>query len=212
MRIFNRTPVLQRLLDRHSRFRTRDQRLLLTFDDGPHPDWTLPIARVLHSHQVHGVFFLRGDRVEANPDLVPQLLDLNMEIGLHSYHHRSYLGQSVQRIIHDIEQSRSILEQITGIKVLLIRPPYGYYGPAYLHAIRRYSLTSVLWNLQMHDYRPCPAEVLLTRAVGRQQAGDIVLLHDGSINSGEVVKMLPEYIRRTREAGLEFVQTGDRKW
>ena len=66
---------------------TRDPVAALTFDDGPHPEYTPLLLNILERYQARATFFMIGDAAQRHPDLVRQVAQGGHAIGNHSWDH-----------------------------------------------------------------------------------------------------------------------------
>ncbi|MEV6618705.1 polysaccharide deacetylase family protein, partial [Streptomyces sp. NPDC051051] len=107
-----------------------DHRLVLTFDDGPDPEWTPKVLDVLAKHHAHAVFFVTGTMASRYPDLVRRMVDEGHEIGLHTFNHPDLSFQSKKRIDWELSQNQLALTGAAGIRTSLFRPPYSSFADA----------------------------------------------------------------------------------
>src|SRR5690242_977360 len=63
------------------------QKVCLTFDDGPHPEYTPQILDILKQHSVPATFFVVGQHALANPELVQRIIDEGHDLGNHTNSH-----------------------------------------------------------------------------------------------------------------------------
>src|ERR1700751_666629 len=106
---------------------TRDPVAALTFDDGPHPEYTPRLLAVLAQHQVRATFFMVGEVAQQHPALVRQVAQEGHTIGNHSWDHQSFRtlpGPARRR------QIRSCARVLAPYGHALFRPPYGEYSLA----------------------------------------------------------------------------------
>ncbi|MGD0902100.1 MAG: polysaccharide deacetylase family protein [Terracidiphilus sp.] len=164
----------------------RPSELALTFDDGPNPAWTPRLLDILASHDVRATFFLLGKFAEAEPELVRRIVAGGHLIGNHSWSHPNLALTSASRVQEELARTSQTLEQIAGVTVRFIRPPFGARRPAVFRVARSLGMTSVLWNAMTSDWREPSAEriaELLARRIDRLErrgrAANVVL-HDGS--------------------------------
>ncbi len=151
----------------------------LTFDDGPDPKLTPAVLDLLKDYSFKATFFLIGERAERYPDLVRRIIQEGHLIGSHDLDHRWWANfRPTGKIRRDISESERILEQITGKKVSIYRPPVGLSNP-HLHKVCRESdYTIVGWNRAARDggNRICNAIEKIPALP--LNGGDIILLHD----------------------------------
>ncbi len=101
--------------------------IALTFDDGPDPRQTPQILKILDQYQAKATFFVVGDRVNRNPEIVRQQLKLGHEVANHSFHHPSFQRLNSNAMNSEITQTQEAVFQATGYTPTLFRPPGGFY-------------------------------------------------------------------------------------
>ena len=182
----------------------------LTFDDGPNMAITPHLLTLLDRYQVKATFFLIGKHVRACPDLAREVAARGHSIGNHTETHPSLLWMSRRRIIQQLSQCQDAIEQATGQRPTIMRPPFGERGPQLQSAVRQAGLHGVaMWSLTAFDWKPQPAERLIRRLRGAGN-GDVIVLHDGDhlamgADRLHLLKALEFWLPRWRDDGLKFV-------
>jgi peptidoglycan/xylan/chitin deacetylase (PgdA/CDA1 family) len=184
--------------------------VVLTFDDGPHPEWTPLVLRVLEKHHATATFFLVGRKAEAHPEVVRAILDGGHAIGLHSYRHDwLFAMRGARRVREDLERGIAVLEQLTGSRSVLFRPPIGHTNPTIARIADALDLVIVGWSIGGRDgwagARPRDVAARVRRDLCD---GAIVLLHDAP-ESGDrepaALRALPAILDAVAAAGLDVV-------
>jgi len=177
---------------------TRDPVAALTFDDGPHPEYTPRLLDLLERYQARATFFMVGEAAQRHPELVRQVAQGGHAIGNHSWDHPFFpsLPGRTRR-----QQMRACEQALAPYGQRLFRPPYGAQSLASrLDALwLRYRV--VTWNLEAKDWREHDAEWLAERLTRGIQPGSIVLLHDAIYRSQQPV---PQYNREPMLAALSL--------
>lgn len=153
--------------------------LALTFDDGPNDPWTLQLLEVLARHQVSATFFMVGRYVRQRPDLARAVAAAGHVIGSHAYSHRNLIFASQRALSEELDQTAAAIEEATGQKPYLFRPPFGGRRPATLRVARQHKLYPVLWRVTCFDWKAQSAEEILKHARQQIAGGEVILLHDG---------------------------------
>ncbi len=184
--------------------------LALTFDDGPNAAMTPQLLNLLDRYEARATFFLIGKHVRTCPDLAREVAARGHSVGNHTETHPSLLWLSGQRIVQELTRCQDAIEQATGQRPTLMRPPYGERGPQLKRAVKRAGLNCVaMWSLTCFDWNPQPDEKLIRR-LRRAKGGDIILLHDGDhivigADRSHVLTALEFWLPRWKDSGLEFV-------
>ncbi|ODA29417.1 polysaccharide deacetylase family protein [Planctopirus hydrillae] len=179
----------------------------LTFDDGPHPESTPQILKLLARKNLLATFFVCGERAEAHPELVHAIIDHGHQLGNHSYSHPDAWKLPSTQIIADLDRSAAVIEQISGQSLLWYRPPYGHFTMATIRWARRSRQRIVMWNHLPPDYdsRLPHAEIIrLGRSALPQYP--LICLHDNAATAeaGRCDAVLAPLIDDWLEAGLQF--------
>ncbi|MCW5314471.1 polysaccharide deacetylase family protein [Nostoc sp. KVJ3] len=184
---------------------TPEQKVIaLTFDDGPWPESTAQVLDILKQNQIKGTFFLIGQNVKNNPDLVKREIAEGHVIGNHTWHHW-YQFLNPQAAAYEINHTADLIYQVTGIKTNLFRPPGGimHNGVADYAINSKYAI--ILWSSDSVDYSRPAVPKLINNVFRKAKPGGIVLMHDGGGNRSKTVQALPEIIANFRKQGYSFV-------
>lgn len=194
-----RARITKRLFD----FGTEKQELALTFDDGPHPEWTPTILERLKEHNMRATFFVIGRNAQRYPNLVRQIVADGHDVGNHTLTHGDPCATTARQLLYEVSHAQYLLHSLTGKDYRVMRPPKGDVTAMKLVTLWWQGYTVVLWNVDPGDYRAQSAEAL-RRWCGSYvpRSGDIVLLHDRCPYSLEVIDRLGEI---GKERKLTFV-------
>jgi peptidoglycan/xylan/chitin deacetylase (PgdA/CDA1 family) len=188
---------------------THQPEIALTFDDGPSPEATLPLLAILRQYHVPATFFMLGRCAQRSPELVRAVVAAGHAVGNHSWDHPYLTHLSAAQVRAQLGRTQEALEQISGARPLLFRPPYGYYHRRTLAVCQALGLSAILWNVDPVDWS-CPGSAAIRERVLSQLAnGAIILLHDG-VHDGEAsraqtLEALPEIIEEGQARGFRFV-------
>ncbi|MDB5338179.1 MAG: polysaccharide deacetylase [Planctomycetaceae bacterium] len=153
--------------------------IALTFDDGPHPEYTPRLLDELQKFQIRATFFVVGEAVERFPRLAKRIVAEGHTLGGHTYTHSEPAETSARTLMEEVRRSLNLIEDLTQQRVSLFRPPKGKLSLAKTIGLWKLQQTIVLWNCDPRDYRADPVQGILSWVHQYQpERGDIVLMHD----------------------------------
>ncbi len=156
-----------------------DQKILLTFDDGPDPDITPRVLDVLDRYNHRAIFFVIGAKAEKHPELLREIVSRGHIIGNHTYYHspwNNFLGS--RHLESEIRRTDEAVARAIGVRPTLFRPPLGV-SPHFLRSLmKRTGHTVVGWDVRSLDTRGEGTEIIRHRIEKHISEGSIILLHD----------------------------------
>ncbi len=176
--------------------------LALTFDDGPHPDFTPKLLAILGKEKVRATFFMIGKMVEKYPDLAREVVQAGHVVGNHTFSHVTLTKIPPADVAVEYEAANDVIQKAAAVRPRFCRPPGGDYDAAVIKGAEEAGLTTVLWTDDPLDYASPGDGVLLSRVLGRLSNGGIILLHDGAQETLDVLPTILEYAKRK---GYRFV-------
>ncbi len=172
--------------------------IYLTFDDGPHPEYTAGILRALERHRARATFFMLGKHMEAYPEIVEHAIRAGHTIGYHSYKHKSLKKRNLRQLREDFANVDQLSARFA-YPIRLYRPPFGDLTPLALlwMAVRGWKI--VMWSVDCRDSFDSLEQVKANIAPDKLSDGDIILLHDDYPHVEEIVDTA---LARYRDFGL----------
>ena len=162
----------------------------LTFDDGPDRECTEDLLDGLKNRGVKASFFLMGQNIEGNEDLVLRMKEEGHLVGNHSYSHVQLTKAGSDAVCQAVDRTSRMIEEITGERPQYMRPPYGDWNE---ELECRVGMTTVLWSVDSLDWKLRNTNRVVKRVLKDVEDGDIILMHD----------IFPTSV----EAALEIVDT-----
>lgn len=151
----------------------------LTFDDGPHPEFTPQLLDNLASSDIRGTFFIVGEKAQQHPDIVKRIAAEGHEIGNHTWTHSEPRETSTGTFHEEVARTNELIFDLTGQACRLTRPPKGELSPGKILSLLQLRQTIVLWNCDTKDYRmETWADMEAWCQTFVPAHGDIVLMHD----------------------------------
>jgi len=181
-------------------------RIALTFDDGPHPDWTPKVLAALDAAEAPATFFCLGRNVRDHAAIHRSSIGRH-ELANHTYEHPDLARFAYDRCRDEISRTSAEIEKAWGTAPTLFRPPYGHVGGAAVLAAAELGLTTVLWSAQAReDVVADHPDGIVEDLASLVRPGSIVLAHDtGSADRLTTIDRLPRIIERLRADGYELV-------
>lgn len=180
--------------------------IALTFDDGPYPFYTPLLLHQLEQANAPATFFLVGRTMQEYPQLVERILASGGEIGNHTFNHFALTTLTDDQVSEQIMRCGTLLEQYTGQRPTLFRPPHGRYDVRIVDIARKLGYRTILWNDAPDDVpvnkEEVPVSVIVERVVSQAKPGGIVLLHSGQYNT---IAAMPDIISELRAQDYSFV-------
>jgi peptidoglycan/xylan/chitin deacetylase (PgdA/CDA1 family) len=212
-------PILLRLLkpmfpnclwegDCHSKI------IALTFDDGPHPEYTPPLLKVLDRYNIPATFFWLGVCVNRSPGLAQELYARGHWIGLHGYEHRNFPLLSEIELKDSLEKTQAAIYnacQLQPEQLRDVRPPNGLFTPTTLQFLQQWNYRPVMWSVVPEDWVRPGVGTVVERVLQQVKKGSLIVLHDGACGGQDVAQTAEFLIPRLLEQGYQFV-TVDSLW
>lgn len=159
-------------------------RVALTFDDGPHAQGTPAVLEALARGGASATFFLVGEQVARRPALAREIVDAGHEVAVHGYRHSLLLRRRVRELAADLDRALAVIADATGVAPVLYRPPYGVFSSGALAHVRERGWRPLLWSTWGRDWeRRATPQSIARRATSGLRPSDVVLLHDSDAYS-----------------------------
>lgn len=188
------------------------KKVALTFDDGPHPDYTPRLLSVLDQYQVCASFFWLGVCVQRAPAIARQLYEQGHAIGLHGYDHRIFPKLSLPDLRLSLETTQAIIAAACHLEMswvrshlIDVRPPNGVFTPGTLRALKQWGYRPVMWSVVPEDWVHPGVTVVVDRILKQVKPGSVIVLHDGFYGGRDVSSTVAELIPQLQQQGYEFM-------
>jgi len=179
----------------HRNDQIKENVIALTFDDGPNEIFTPKVLALLNKYQVKATFFCIGENVKNNQELLKKIVREGHLLGNHSYDHKnSFSFFSTDKVIENLEETNRIIEETVNLEVLFFRPPFGVTNPNIARAVKRLKLQTFGWSIRSLDTIAKDPEKVYHKIIKKLKKGDVVLLHDTSELSIQVLEKVLQYL------------------
>jgi len=184
--------------------KTDKKQILLTFDDGPHPDITPKVLDILDQYQARAIFFVKGCKIEQAPELLNEILARGHLLGNHTFHHSVDPRPSFSEYKNDIALAQKAIHEVTGIKPVHFRPPCGILTIPYMLAIKLSGMKIVKWSYDTGEYsyyKNEPTDVIGNFFLRAVQSRQVILSHD---DNEKIPQVLEATLPRLVEMGFDL--------
>lgn len=183
---------------------TEEKTINLTFDQGYENGFTSKILDTLKEKGVKATFFVVGDYVKREPELVQRMIDEGHTVGSHSVHHYSMPSLTPEDCVSEIMDLHNEVLEKFGIQMDLFRPPKGEYSEQSLAVTGDLGYKTVLWSFAYADWDPQSQPeptAALEKLIERAHPGAIYLLHSVSETNASI---LGDFIDAMLSEGYTF--------
>lgn len=190
---------------------TSQKVIYLTFDAGYECGSTAKILDVLKQHQAPAAFFLVGNYIEKNADLVRRMAEEGHIVGNHTMHHYDMSKLSDKdAFAKELTELEKLYKEVTGKDMeKYYRPPQGIYSEKNLKMAQELGYKTVFWSLAyvdwLQDDQPT-REQALKKLLPRMHPGAVLLLHSTSQTNAEI---LDELLTTWESQGYQFASIAE---
>ncbi len=174
----------------------KGNKIAITFDDGPN-EMTISVLEVLKRYNAKATFFCVGKNIETYPDILKNIINEGHVIGNHTYSHAPFFDfYNKEQVIAELEKTDNLIASVLGQQTTLFRPPYGVTNPSIRKALAVTNHKTIGWNIRSLDGIIKNEKFLINRIIKRIKPGGIVLLHDTSMVTVNVLEQLLSFLEK----------------
>lgn len=156
----------------------RENKIYLTFDDGPIPEVTEWVLSELKKHNAKATFFCIGDNIKKHPEILNSVIENGHSIGNHTFNHLNGWNTTTEKYIENTKQCFST-NNIQPTTHNLFRPPYGKIKPSQSKKLRKLGYKIIMWDVLSKDYdTTISPEKCLENVIANVKPGSIIVFHD----------------------------------
>lgn len=192
-------------------YKTVEPYLALTFDDGPDKIQTPKVLKILKKYDVKATFFVMGEKVEYQKDILKQVYEAGHEIGNHFYTHENINKLSKEKIRENIEKNNEIIYSTIGIRPKVLRPPYGIVNDNLKEVCAELNLSIIIWtdDKDSRDWELIKDSEIINNVTKKVSNGDIFLFHDGSKKYTNTISAIDVVIPTLKKRGFKWVKISE---
>ncbi len=174
----------------------KHREVAFSFDDGPDSGNTPAILDLLKDQGIKAVFFVVGEKMGNNEELIRRMDQEGHIVGGHSFSHHFFFDLfTAGRMQTELERTDEMIKQVTGKKMKFFRPPYGVTNPVLARVVRKLGYHVIGWSLKSRDTVTSDSNVLLDRLKKKVKSGDLILFHDTKPVLSEVLPLFITYLK-----------------
>lgn len=201
---FHHSPLFQKLLFNKFIWKKEvdKKKIYLTFDDGPTPEVTEFILKILDDYKAKATFFLVGRNILHQPALTHQIIANNHGLGNHTFAHSNGWKLNSLDYERDISKCDKILRKM-GVQTKLFRPPYGRINCESIKQISsEYEI--IMWTFLSGDFDQKVNIKKSIKSMKKLNSGSILVFHDNLKAFKNLQKLLPEALSFFSSQGYSF--------
>jgi polysaccharide deacetylase family sporulation protein PdaB len=179
-----------------------EKKIAISFDATWGAEHTPKILNSLDKYNIKTTFFLVNIWLKKYPEVAKQIAQKGHEIGMHSATHPHFTALTEKQMEEELKENHKMIEEITGQKPFLFRPPFGDYDNTVIKTVDRLGFKTIQWSVDSLDWRDLSAQEIQERVLRQIDPGDIVLFHN---NGKYTADALDPIINRLKEQGYVIV-------
>ena len=184
-----------------------ENKIYLTFDDGPTPEITEWVLQELEKYNAKATFFCIGNNIEKYPEIFKKVINQGHSIGNHTFDHlNGWKTSTVEYLKNTFLCEEQILEsKIYNIQSKIFRPPYGKIKSSQANKLRQLGYKIIMWDVLSADFdASISKEKCLENATKSVTSGSIIVFHDSVKAFSHLEFTLPKALKYFKEKGFIF--------
>lgn len=174
---------------------TEEKKIAFSFDATWGNTRTPLILQILADNNIRTTFFLTNIWINSYPQLAREIADRGHETGLHSANHPELTKLPIERVRQELLDNSKMIEDITGQKPVLFRPPFGAYNNNVINVAKEEGLVPIQWSVDSLDWKNLSSEAIFKRVTEKIKPGAIVLFHNDGTNTPQSLQPIINYLR-----------------
>lgn len=186
-----------------------ENKIYLTFDDGPIPEVTEWVLELLKEHQIKATFFCIGKNIQKHPAIFNKIISNGHAVGNHTFNHLNGWSISTEDYLDNINLCKSEMSKheskILNLPFAFFRPPYGKIKTTQSKKLRRLGYKIIMWDVLSADFdQSITPEKCLENVIQNTRSGSVIVFHDSIKAFKNLEYTLPKSIAILKQKGFEF--------
>ena len=199
---YNPPSILKQLFKDYA-WETQNNKILLTFDDGPTNKTTETILKFLNHQKIKSAFFCVGENCKNNSELTSIMIGENHLIGNHTFHHKKLIGLSEKESKLELESFNSLLLEQHNYHVKFFRPPHGKFNLSTSKLMKQTKLKNVMWSLLTYDYKN-DLNLVKFAVQNYLKQNSIIVLHDSIKSKAIIIDSIKIILEEAAKKGFQI--------
>ncbi|MFD5544987.1 polysaccharide deacetylase family protein [Streptomyces sp. NPDC127079] len=180
------------------------RQMMLTFDDGPNPNYTPHILDTLAKYDVRAMFFLCGECIVENRELVARMAEEGHVVGNHTWTHPLLTTLDRAEIRAEMESTSDAIQDTYGERPQWFRAPYGAWNKAAFQLGAKMGMEPMAWTVDSTDWTTPGTRTIVDIIESGAAPGVVVLSHDAGGDRSQSVSALREYLPYLLDEGYHL--------
>lgn len=161
-------------------------KILITFDDGPNPETTETILKILNNKNLQAIFFCVGSNANKYPNLIQEIIASGHVVGNHTYNHKIFTQNNLSLMRNEIESTNRLFLEKFNYTTMYFRPPHGRFNRNLQAILDDNKLKNVMWSLLTYDYK---SDIKIVKFALKKylRNNSIIVFHD-SLKSKNIIE------------------------
>ncbi len=208
MKYFYNPPAILKKIFNDFYWQTVNNKVLLTFDDGPNPGTMELIIKKLSDKKIKALFFCVGDNIQKYPVLVNEILNEGHSIGNHTFNHKILSSISKSEKDEQISTVSLLLKEKFNYEVKYFRPPYGKFQLSTNKLLVNHNLKNVMWSLLTYDYKN-DLSIVKFAVQKYLKNNSIIVLHDSNKSKDIILDSISSIADEVEKHNYQFGTAGE---
>ena len=182
-----------------------ENKIYLTFDDGPMPEITEWVLGELKKHKAKATFFCIGNNIQKHPDVFKKVISEGHSVGNHTFNHFNGWKTSTEEYLENTKLCDDSISNLNSKKSNLFRPPYGKIRASQSKKLMQLGYQIIMWDVLSADFdtRISP-EKCLDNILNNVKSGSIIVFHDSIKAFPNLKYTLPKILAILTKRGFVF--------
>ena len=187
----------------HCNSTTTEKVIAISFDDGPNAEYTPKVLSTLAEYNATATFFVIGKNISGNENLIKMIDVAGHTLGNHTFSHSFFIDfKSKMGFMFELDTTSDLVYSIIKKRMNYFRPPYGVTTPNIARASKTLNYSIIGWNIRSLDTTKDTEENIAQRVISQLKPGAIILFHD---TSSKTVEVLKQTLNFAKENGFKIV-------